>query len=138
MQECQRKLDHKLSLDSYLLKPVQRITKYQLLLKVTCPQPPAAPAAPSQPRTPARAPSLHRPVWRAHCPPAIIGGGGEHRGDQMGRLMEHTRHSPWAERSHTVLPARPAPVRNPVDVKGMPSAVPCLGVPGWRQKSTQV
>uniref|UniRef100_A0A8C5IXM3 MCF.2 cell line derived transforming sequence-like 2 n=1 Tax=Junco hyemalis TaxID=40217 RepID=A0A8C5IXM3_JUNHY len=33
-QECQRKLDHKLSLDAYLLKPVQRITKYQLLLKV--------------------------------------------------------------------------------------------------------
>ncbi|XP_060039714.1 guanine nucleotide exchange factor DBS isoform X2 [Erinaceus europaeus] len=32
-QECQRKLDHKLSLDSYLLKPVQRVTKYQLLLK---------------------------------------------------------------------------------------------------------
>uniref|UniRef100_A0A8C9NJ90 MCF.2 cell line derived transforming sequence-like 2 n=1 Tax=Serinus canaria TaxID=9135 RepID=A0A8C9NJ90_SERCA len=30
-QECQRKLDHKLSLDAYLLKPVQRITKYQLL-----------------------------------------------------------------------------------------------------------
>uniref|UniRef100_A0A8D2Q3Q1 MCF.2 cell line derived transforming sequence like n=1 Tax=Varanus komodoensis TaxID=61221 RepID=A0A8D2Q3Q1_VARKO len=28
-----KKLDHKLSLDSYLLKPVQRITKYQLLLK---------------------------------------------------------------------------------------------------------
>ncbi|NWH20902.1 MCF2L factor, partial [Grus americana] len=27
-QECQRKLDHKLSLDAYLLKPVQRITKY--------------------------------------------------------------------------------------------------------------
>eukprot|EP00064_Thunnus_orientalis_P015998 superscaffoldBa00003082_g16061 len=33
-QECQRKLDHKLGLDSYLLKPVQRLTKYQLLLKV--------------------------------------------------------------------------------------------------------
>ncbi|TKC45326.1 hypothetical protein EI555_001080 [Monodon monoceros] len=33
LQECQKKLDHKLSLDSYLLKPVQRITKYQLLLK---------------------------------------------------------------------------------------------------------
>ncbi|XP_053246613.1 probable guanine nucleotide exchange factor MCF2L2 isoform X1 [Podarcis raffonei] len=32
-QECQRKLDQKLSLDAYLLKPVQRITKYQLLLK---------------------------------------------------------------------------------------------------------
>uniref|UniRef100_A0A8C5B3L0 MCF.2 cell line derived transforming sequence-like 2 n=1 Tax=Gadus morhua TaxID=8049 RepID=A0A8C5B3L0_GADMO len=32
-QECQKKLDHKLSLDAYLLKPVQRITKYQLLLK---------------------------------------------------------------------------------------------------------
>ncbi|XP_042286553.1 proto-oncogene DBL isoform X2 [Thunnus albacares] len=32
-QECQRKLDHKLGLDSYLLKPVQRLTKYQLLLK---------------------------------------------------------------------------------------------------------
>uniref|UniRef100_A0A8D0CKE4 MCF.2 cell line derived transforming sequence n=1 Tax=Scleropages formosus TaxID=113540 RepID=A0A8D0CKE4_SCLFO len=32
-QECQRKLEHKLSLDSYLLKPVQRLTKYQLLLK---------------------------------------------------------------------------------------------------------
>uniref|UniRef100_A0A4W4HFQ9 Mcf.2 cell line derived transforming sequence-like a n=1 Tax=Electrophorus electricus TaxID=8005 RepID=A0A4W4HFQ9_ELEEL len=32
-QECQRKLEHKLGLDSYLLKPVQRITKYQLLLK---------------------------------------------------------------------------------------------------------
>ncbi|XP_057192460.1 guanine nucleotide exchange factor DBS [Triplophysa rosa] len=32
-QECQRKLEHKLGLDSYLLKPVQRITKYQLLVK---------------------------------------------------------------------------------------------------------
>uniref|UniRef100_A0A670KGI1 MCF.2 cell line derived transforming sequence n=1 Tax=Podarcis muralis TaxID=64176 RepID=A0A670KGI1_PODMU len=32
-QECQRKLEHKLALDSYLLKPVQRLTKYQLLLK---------------------------------------------------------------------------------------------------------
>uniref|UniRef100_A0A8C9WG61 Guanine nucleotide exchange factor DBS-like n=1 Tax=Scleropages formosus TaxID=113540 RepID=A0A8C9WG61_SCLFO len=32
-QECQKKLDHKLSLDAYLLKPVQRITKYQLILK---------------------------------------------------------------------------------------------------------
>ncbi|CAM4729986.1 unnamed protein product [Leuciscus chuanchicus] len=33
IQECKRKLDHKLGLDSYLLKPVQRLTKYQLLLK---------------------------------------------------------------------------------------------------------
>uniref|UniRef100_A0A673LAW2 MCF.2 cell line derived transforming sequence a n=1 Tax=Sinocyclocheilus rhinocerous TaxID=307959 RepID=A0A673LAW2_9TELE len=32
-QECQKKLEHKLALDSYLLKPVQRLTKYQLLLK---------------------------------------------------------------------------------------------------------
>ncbi|XP_008582606.1 PREDICTED: proto-oncogene DBL isoform X7 [Galeopterus variegatus] len=32
-QECRRKLKHRLGLDSYLLKPVQRITKYQLLLK---------------------------------------------------------------------------------------------------------
>ncbi|XP_012582736.1 PREDICTED: proto-oncogene DBL isoform X6 [Condylura cristata] len=32
-QACQRKLQHRLGLDSYLLKPVQRITKYQLLLK---------------------------------------------------------------------------------------------------------
>ncbi|KAM6938892.1 guanine nucleotide exchange factor DBS [Lycodopsis pacificus] len=32
-QECRKKLDHKLSLDAYLLKPVQRITKYQLMLK---------------------------------------------------------------------------------------------------------
>ncbi|KAJ8278817.1 hypothetical protein COCON_G00058830 [Conger conger] len=32
-QECQKKLEHKLSLDAYLLKPVQRITKYQLMLK---------------------------------------------------------------------------------------------------------
>ncbi|KAG7465094.1 hypothetical protein MATL_G00172600 [Megalops atlanticus] len=32
-QECQRKLEHKLGLDSYLLKPIQRLTKYQLLLK---------------------------------------------------------------------------------------------------------
>ncbi|XP_049623433.1 proto-oncogene DBL [Suncus etruscus] len=32
-QECQKKLKHRLRLDSYLLKPVQRITKYQLLLK---------------------------------------------------------------------------------------------------------
>nr|DBA20934.1 TPA: hypothetical protein GDO54_017665 [Pyxicephalus adspersus] len=31
--ECQRKLEHKLALDSYLLKPIQRLTKYQLLLK---------------------------------------------------------------------------------------------------------
>lgn len=36
-QECQKKLEHKLGLDSYLLKPVQRITKYQLLLKVRSP-----------------------------------------------------------------------------------------------------
>lgn len=33
-QECQKKLEHKLGLDSYLLKPVQRLAKYQLLLKV--------------------------------------------------------------------------------------------------------
>ncbi|XP_061541390.1 proto-oncogene DBL isoform X1 [Phycodurus eques] len=32
-QVCQKKLGHKLGLDSYLLKPVQRLTKYQLLLK---------------------------------------------------------------------------------------------------------
>uniref|UniRef100_A0A3B4GF59 Proto-oncogene DBL-like n=1 Tax=Pundamilia nyererei TaxID=303518 RepID=A0A3B4GF59_9CICH len=32
--QCQKKLDHKLGLDSYLLKPVQRLTKYQLLLKL--------------------------------------------------------------------------------------------------------
>ncbi|XP_060783764.1 proto-oncogene DBL isoform X2 [Neoarius graeffei] len=32
-RECQKKLEHKLALDSYLLKPVQRLTKYQLLLK---------------------------------------------------------------------------------------------------------
>ncbi|XP_077596382.1 proto-oncogene DBL isoform X1 [Stigmatopora nigra] len=32
-QECQKKLGHKLSLDSYLLKPIQRLTKYQLILK---------------------------------------------------------------------------------------------------------
>ncbi|XP_077401868.1 proto-oncogene DBL-like isoform X2 [Vanacampus margaritifer] len=32
-QECQKKLEHKLSLDSYLLKPIQRLTKYQLILK---------------------------------------------------------------------------------------------------------
>ncbi|XP_055603317.1 uncharacterized protein LOC129751686 isoform X1 [Uranotaenia lowii] len=33
LQECQMKLGHKLPLAAYLLKPVQRITKYQLLLK---------------------------------------------------------------------------------------------------------
>lgn len=33
LQECQRKLGHKLPLAAYLLKPVQRITKYQLLLQ---------------------------------------------------------------------------------------------------------
>ncbi|XP_060536985.1 guanine nucleotide exchange factor DBS-like isoform X3 [Cylas formicarius] len=32
-QVCQRKLGHKLPLAAYLLKPVQRITKYQLLLR---------------------------------------------------------------------------------------------------------
>lgn len=42
MQECQKKLEHKLGLDSYLLKPVQRITKYQLLLKVNYSQSPRA------------------------------------------------------------------------------------------------
>lgn len=31
---CQLKLGHKLPLAAYMLKPVQRITKYQLLLKV--------------------------------------------------------------------------------------------------------
>ncbi|XP_070494740.1 guanine nucleotide exchange factor DBS isoform X6 [Chironomus tepperi] len=33
LSECQKKLGHKLPLAAYLLKPVQRITKYQLLLK---------------------------------------------------------------------------------------------------------
>ncbi|XP_064814212.1 guanine nucleotide exchange factor DBS-like, partial [Oncorhynchus masou masou] len=33
LRNVQKKLEHKLGLDSYLLKPVQRITKYQLLLK---------------------------------------------------------------------------------------------------------
>eukprot|EP00106_Octopus_bimaculoides_P006196 XP_014773638.1 PREDICTED: guanine nucleotide exchange factor DBS-like isoform X15 [Octopus bimaculoides] len=32
-KECQRRLGHKLPLGAYLLKPVQRITKYHLLLK---------------------------------------------------------------------------------------------------------
>lgn len=32
-QECQQALNHKLPISAYLLKPVQRITKYQLLLK---------------------------------------------------------------------------------------------------------
>ncbi|TSS60346.1 Guanine nucleotide exchange factor DBS [Bagarius yarrelli] len=32
-RECQKRLEHKLALDSYLLKPIQRLTKYQLLLK---------------------------------------------------------------------------------------------------------
>merc|ERR1719361_3063396 len=33
IQSCQRDLGHQLPLSSYLLKPVQRLTKYQLLLK---------------------------------------------------------------------------------------------------------
>jgi hypothetical protein len=33
LKECQLRLGHKLPLGAYLLKPVQRITKYQLLLK---------------------------------------------------------------------------------------------------------
>ena len=33
MQTCQRDLGHQLPLSSYLLKPVQRLTKYQLLIK---------------------------------------------------------------------------------------------------------
>ncbi|OZC05929.1 hypothetical protein X798_07092 [Onchocerca flexuosa] len=32
-QECQKRAGHPLPLSAYLLKPVQRITKYQLLLK---------------------------------------------------------------------------------------------------------
>nr|XP_006811250.1 PREDICTED: guanine nucleotide exchange factor DBS-like [Saccoglossus kowalevskii] len=32
-KECQQRLNHRLPLSAYLLKPVQRITKYQLLLK---------------------------------------------------------------------------------------------------------
>jgi len=34
LRQCQMHLGHKLPLSAYLLKPVQRITKYQLLLKV--------------------------------------------------------------------------------------------------------
>ena len=33
LRQCQTSLGHKLPLSAYLLKPVQRITKYQLLLK---------------------------------------------------------------------------------------------------------
>ena len=32
---CQKELGHQLPLSSYLLKPMQRLTKYQLLLKVS-------------------------------------------------------------------------------------------------------
>ena len=32
-QDCQRKLEHQLPLGAYLLKPIQRITRYQLFLK---------------------------------------------------------------------------------------------------------
>ena len=62
MQECQKKLDHKLSLDSYLLKPVQRITKYQLLLKVRGRRPPEPP-----PRLPP--PAAHHLVAAAPARP---------------------------------------------------------------------
>ena len=34
LQNFQRQLGHQLPLSSYLLKPVQRLTKYQLLIKV--------------------------------------------------------------------------------------------------------
>ena len=34
LQNFQRQLGHQLPLTSYLLKPVQRLTKYQLLIKV--------------------------------------------------------------------------------------------------------
>jgi hypothetical protein len=33
LQDCQRRAGHALPLGAYLLKPVQRITKYQLLLR---------------------------------------------------------------------------------------------------------
>lgn len=62
VQECQKKLDHKLSLDSYLLKPVQRITKYQLLLKVRprrpCTQPGGRPSLPPPACLSAAAPAI--------------------------------------------------------------------------------
>ncbi len=35
-KEIQIRLAHQLPLNSYLIKPIQRVTKYQLLLKVTC------------------------------------------------------------------------------------------------------
>ena len=33
LQSCQNKLNHALPLSAYLLKPIQRLTKYQLLLE---------------------------------------------------------------------------------------------------------
>lgn len=79
LQECQRKLDHKLSLDSYLLKPVQRITKYQLLLKVGCPPGRPAPQPPAPLPAPPRRhalPALHPPppLCPSHpaCPPPLL------------------------------------------------------------------
>lgn len=71
MQECQKKLDHKLSLDSYLLKPVQRITKYQLLLKVRGQASPGPPRPDAPPRSLALAwtPSqLHSTQWQPAWP----------------------------------------------------------------------
>ncbi|KAJ1520073.1 hypothetical protein ONE63_004298 [Megalurothrips usitatus] len=47
-QACQMKLGHKLPLAAYLLKPVQRITKYQLLLKDLAGSVHAACGAPSE------------------------------------------------------------------------------------------
>ena len=33
LQSCQNKLNHALPLSAYLLKPIQRLTKYQLLIE---------------------------------------------------------------------------------------------------------
>lgn len=159
LQECQRKLDHKLSLDSYLLKPVQRITKYQLLLKVSC-LPPRGLAAPhlQLPRPPrsAMVPAPLRGPWLftdlCGAPtvrrPLLAGRG--HRGEQLGRpaprsmcsrrLHAHTpgrapTRGPPCKAACVQLPFQ-ARVSEPVDPQ-MPLAVTGLGMSGSKGKNNR-
>lgn len=70
-RECQEQMQHALPLGAYLLKPVQRILKYHLLLQVSqaaVPPPPPGPAKPLP--TPTSLPSVNSfLVLVPHPPP---------------------------------------------------------------------
>ncbi|XP_072573442.1 proto-oncogene DBL isoform X2 [Paramormyrops kingsleyae] len=103
-QDCQRKLEHKLALDSYLLKPVQRLTKYQLLLKELLKCSMGCECAPELQGALAAMLELLKSVNDSMHQAAITGYEGEL--SQLGRLLMQGPFSVWPGRRRGPTPMK--------------------------------